>query len=452
MIEKEIGTKVHRGEFSKIPKQYMLVLMIVAITILGIDSGWNNQISIIALLGIVYLTIKMDRKTILNSIMFLYVINEISYSFGVPLLPLIWVIYFFKYSLTKKIYSIVLFPFSLFLFYMFITNVFFLDVEIANGITGVVKLFLILHLFIDVFLKEKITKRSVWLGSIYYLALGIIFASLVSMTLEPGRFMVRGFSIVISKDMRNDLAIATGLVTATIMMILHQKNISFNRAKWWALLVPIVLIGISTTSRTYLVMLFISIIWILISTIFKMRKTNKKIIGIICLGMLLSIPFIFKDNSIITQVIRRFDVAENVELLSGRDQIWEIYLNILSSDIKTALFGMRDYQMYGIEMMAHNAWIELWALYGLFGISIIGAMIILLMLKFNRIFLVEGYKISFYSVLPLSLVLLSSFFSHNIIGNIRMFIFLLSYVSLFVFQDNHNKRSIKTRAINENIN
>lgn len=414
-----------------LPFHRTFISLLVILVTLFVDSGGNPELSFVALLGVILVLIGASRYEFLYIIMFLSINYEIMYYKGVPLFVVIWLFYCLKFLPRTRIIFSILWIVLVLAIYRLLVGVFIYNSGVFSAIAPVFKLLLVVVVFVDILVKSNLPVTQIWNTSIYYLALGLVSSSIISFVISPNR--MGRFSVVISKNMSNDLAIAAGFATGCIMLIL-QSRVGHKRFHWWILLVFTIGIGMMTLSRTYFMMFIISVFWVLLASFNFSRNRSHAVLLFLLLGALMGSPYFLQEQSLFRAMISRFNTSAGQNIVSGRDLIWEVYADHFRSGLRTAIFGMFDSKLFGVEMMAHNAWIELWALYGLVGMLLVAILGFIVVRFFSRFMKSQEYALSIYGFLPLFLYLAAAWYSHNIVGNIRTFSLLLAFISLYLFQ------------------
>lgn len=293
--------------------------------------------------------------------------------------------------------------------------------------TAVKHLFMVL-LCVDTFTNSNKVGGECVIGRIIVaMSLGTISSSLISLLING--FSAERFSVTQSSG-KNQLGILCGMCIAYLLMhIIQDKNKILHKL---ALIIFLVYFGLLTISRTFFIMLVMTILWIgLYAVLGSKKKLQSIFIAIFVAG---SIYFAFTYIPFLKEMINnlslRMDALET-DGGGGRFDLWQEYLRVFFLSAKNTLFGIGNYLDYGITQVAHNMWMEMLTQYGLVGFPIILATFISGIKDISISH--EHIRIHWFSFLPLLLFFTMSFFSHSPVGVVNTIYFFLAVYAVYAF-------------------
>ena len=204
----------------------------------------------------------------------------------------------------------------------------------------------------------------------------------------------------------NAFAFYCSLAQTCILALFLNKTI--NTKKWWALLVAVTLLGLSSFSKSFILVTIISYgIAILLG--FIQTNNKKRYIKFCAIGLLvISLVCLCCYKYIIT-IIQRFSAHTNYGggalniATTGRIGIWKTYLEYWTSSIWYVLFGCGITANKVGEYTPHNFFISMLYRFGIVGILILICFIIWIIKQYKATKNINWY-------LPLFIVLLNAFF------------------------------------------
>lgn len=241
---------------------------------------------------------------------------------------------------------------------------------------------------------------------------------------DEGSFLKDRFSAFINNP---NYVSMRGLFILTYFMYRYCTN-SLNGIKFCSIFATISLITFTTRSKTGLISLFIITALFLIFYLKQDFKKRIKTVGIFSI-ILISICLI--GYKFILQILDRFIVSLNNKnlfsvLLTGRDEIWSLYLNKIYSSPFKILFGngLLTEQVFVASQFGptetHNFYIFLLYRFGIVGIIALGYIIYLFIKELN----LEKPRLSAY--LPLIYILIVSLIDNTMkYYNITYFMFAI---------------------------
>ncbi len=212
-----------------------------------------------------------------------------------------------------------------------------------------------------------------WMSECFlFLFSGYIMTVIVSVLLEPSALSEQRLSI--SDAGANMTGIFAGFIMAySLLFLLDNKVKGILKAVSFISIIVSVIIGILTGSRTFVLMIAISILTILIASFFIDKGKFLRYFLIIA-SVILIVFLVIQNNVLLSNkvsfLIQRFVKPKHGDISNHRFEIWALYIDVLRSRMSYFLFGF-DYTKAGIMNMAHNALIEQFATYGIIGNIII---------------------------------------------------------------------------------
>ena len=209
---------------------------------------------------------------------------------------------------------------------------------------------------------------------------------------------------------------------------------------------------ILTYSKTGLILALASIVIYLIALVYNNIKTRKKIISTLLIivvaisSMIVGVNYVLEhtNNLIISNYINRFSASD---LLTGRKEVYDHYINLLEHNWGTPLFSMPQdeylsiFTTNGINKLnrAHNIYLETVCAFGIF------TSIILFGWIFIKVLQVLKSKKQKFCVLPILIMLASGFTLH---GHFEFhYYFILSIALVYL-----NKKNLGAITNNTNEN
>ena len=223
-----------------------------------------------------------------------------------------------------------------------------------------------------------------------------------------------------------------GIINVLCMTGLLQLRTVGQKKKYDFFLIFILLLfGVLTLSRTFLVCLLFMFILVLIGQ----KKDWKRILrilagaGAVCLVMILVTNWIFPE--VISDFIKRFQVED---ITTGRDSIMTQYHDYFVSHPVVMFFGvgMSDYaekvvNIYQISTHTpHNSIQEIIAAWGVPGLLMIALLVFLLIYESNR----YGRRKFILNYAPLLIILLKSMAGQLLTSTYSMLALVLAFLSL----------------------
>lgn len=157
------------------------------------------------------------------------------------------------------------------------------------------------------------------------------------------------------------IIIAVGILIALVF--------SNNHSLIHVVMIPIMsVLGMLSYSKSYFLMLIIMIMVLMILLL--MNKKIGMVAFVVILAVLLLFGGFFANNSIMINILSRFDERSDVNALTtGRVDIWNTYFDYIKSSYRIYLLGdgTGAVDFYGAT---HNMYIEIWYHIGLIGLIV----------------------------------------------------------------------------------
>ena len=404
----------------------------IAIAIVA-QLGYFESSSVITLAGMVFAFIfsfflnEIDQIALLA---FLLPLNRVMTVGPISVLSLILIAYFLKMTIAReRRMAKALILLSLVLVVPFIIQAIFY--QTLSPLFDWMKIALMVLVFDDMICstKRKANALDVIHLIVAYLAAGIIISTLIDIALEPSTIVSGKRFTLGDEGGQNVLAISCSF--ASISLILHYMRGNAGRTIW---LVPsLVLIGVLTGSRSFVLSFAIGFALLLIDGILGLRKEAflKIFLAIAALLALsyFAIVFIPETGEYIQMVALRIMKPKNGDISNDRFRIWSEYYSILIKNPTVLLFGVPSISLIGFDIVAHNFIIEQIVDCGLVA-NIVMLPVVVCLIRDAGIN-VSGTRLLFSTGLlaPVILIIASALFSHSLLGIPQFFM-----LSIGVFQ------------------
>lgn len=434
----------------KITQKRIIMLEILLLLMLGIShtlsfSSINIIISMIVLILFIISNLKTDIILLFTALPFF---NLFTTNIGTTsLFYLYMIVFLFKYIYINRHH---LNKTKILVFILLIM------VRIPSGdFTSLVKWALLLSVLVftynEDFFMEQINDIIKWLSISFILS--SVFGYYM---LQNGLSIYTNSYIYVS----NELVVTrfAGLVGDSVFysqfaslliasnLIINYYNVS-GRVFRYVIVAILTIFVILTYSKTGIILALISIFIYIIAFIYNNIKSRKNfiktslIIIIIIISIILGIKYILShtNNLIISNYITRFSASD---LLTGRTEIYEHYINLLKNNIGTPFFAMPQEQYMELFVTnggnrlnrAHNIYLETVCTFG-----ILTTIIIFLWLGYKVIKVLKQKKRRI-CLLPIIIIFASGFTLH---GHFEYhYYFLVSLAILFL-----NNRIIESISV-----
>lgn len=404
-----------------------------------VSIGWINYLEYIAFFTLIIILLRSTKVEILSVLMFLLPSNQYINIKGTSVITTLVVVYCVKYFLIKKegiqssyvLLSILLIAYSL-IFHEF------------SSIAVTVKTIMYLLFCMSTFNTNKKNIKQLFVFSIKFLSLGIIFTSIIAIIINPDMLLGR-FSLT-AEQSTNTLSMLAIFAVGNILMMIQSKNYQLKN-RWFLFSFLLLLIGFLTRSRTFVVGIVLVIVWLISFMLYKNNEKGKVvkllIVGAVLFGVVI---IIYPDViEVITSAIERVTNPRHGDLSGGRTEIWKFYINKIRNSEMILLFGtgknMATNMPTNRDMLPHNLYIEQIHQFGLIGNSLL---VLLFSSAVRKIYKVnKELKLSIYGSLPLALMISTSFFTHSFVGGADTIRFIIATVAIGLFS---NKKGLYEKS------
>lgn len=284
-----------------------------------------------------------------------------------------------------------------------------------SPLAAALKIPIVLIVISYVFFNVSEKRVSSW-GYIKMLALGVILSAGISIVVNP-EVLAEGERFTVGNESgQNVLGITCSVIAVLYAAEILQSKIDIEKLGITALLI---LIGIMTGSRSFLLSFAIGLSMLLIGTIRHvktasfMRMAVFFISGLIVLSVLvISVPAV---GDYFSTAIERIISPKNGDISNERFDIWNEYLTVFSENPRFLFFGTSKLSDFGFDIVAHNFLLEQVASCGLVGCVPICIMytICINLVRRNCIAIKQPFCVAAAALVTL---LAASLFSHSLLG------------------------------------
>lgn len=232
----------------------------------------------------------------------------------------------------------------------------------------------------------------------------------------------------------NALGLYCSLCQACILTLFLTNSLNFK--KWSLLLLVITLIGLSTFSKSFMLITIITY-GLAITLAFIKSKNKKKFLKFAGIGIIAIVLLALVFNNYITSILKRFYIGDNYggglnTVTTGRLEIWKSYLKHIFSSTKYILLGCGVTAGFVGLFTPHNFYIALLYKFGFIGILAI-IIILIFIFKQNK----PTKNIHYY--LPLIILLINIFFEDISSSLFTCLPLLISLCFILKNKQNYNK-------------
>lgn len=223
-----------------------------------------------------------------------------------------------------------------------------------------------------------------------------------------------------------------GIVNALAITALLQLR--FIGEHWKIDILCILLLvtfGVLTSSRTFLVCLFIMVFLFIIGQRGSIDKKIKFLIAVIIFAMIALIVLKLLFPEVLSYYIKRFQVED---ITTGRDKIMVEYHKFIANSVSIMLFGVglnnfgeKVTNVYNISnAVPHNSIQEIVVAWGIPGLIMIGILIVMMILESTK----YGGKKTILNYIPLVIILAKSMAGQLLTSGYTMLALVFAYLSL----------------------
>lgn len=278
---------------------------------------------------------------------------------------------------------------------------------------------------------NKINKIKV----IKYFLLGVtvsLFISYIILLFEGGKNIVFGIDERFQACSVNPNTLQILCVVSISLLIYLYFKRYIGLYMFYPYILFFVVNGYFTKSKAFLICFFILLVFYFI-----LEFRNNKKVALISLGFCSVFAFLvayfFKDE--LMEYLNRFTSYgyDNIldKILTGRFTIWKSYLGYWASSAITIIFGCGVTHAQPFELGAHSGYVDAIFTYGILGCIILIALIF----AYAKEVKYKKQRFKFVNCLPLLLLLIIAF-EESIFFSIKyFFVFALSFLILFDFNN-----------------
>lgn len=275
---------------------------------------------------------------------------------------------------------------------------------------------IILMLFFFLIVMQDIGIRKLFPSFLGSVVGGITIGAVITILVDSSSITkISRFTIGTSGG--NILGIECGALAICLLIIILQGT--ENKILMYIQLIPVLLIGLLTASKSFLLELAIGCAWIAIFLFIKSSKRQMRILTFGSLASILGCIVLFFASDMFENycmlLIRRVISPHAGDISNGRFEIWSQYFKLFQTNLNSLLFGNVSYNQLGINYEAHNMIIEQIALYGIVGSVMLTYLYIKAFQELARRNQVH-YKILSFRAAPLAAFLSASMVSHALFG------------------------------------
>ncbi len=389
----------------------------------------NTMLIIIVFMAIIGYSIVCKYENLFLTVLFLLSSNRIFTLGPISILSIIMIVSFARVAIQNKIRLN-----QTFIFFSFIFLCYSLQYIFRENISitfDCLKIILMLWFVDNQFNTNKIIEK--YERSLFYIITGTIIATIIALLFNSSLIVNDNYRFTIANQGQNVLGVICAVLIMHCIIMYLSGTVKKKLYVIFALL--LIAIGLITVSRTFLLGLAFGICLITIHIFLQnnIRTILKVLLFFALFTIICFICYKYFDwfNIKFTYLINRVVNPKNDDISNGRIDIWLYYIQVLKSNNIFLLFGIGNLYNKGFDIVAHNMIIEEIASYGLIGsiivtilYCIIGRMIRRRYFRFN--------KISFFGLIPLSVVIATGMVSHTLLGIPQTMMLYLGYISGYI--------------------
>lgn len=301
-----------------------------------------------------------------------------------------------------------------------------------------IKLMFFLLYMVDVFrsLTDRKSGEKKFMNiQVYYVA-GVLIAVFASILVNPAYSLDATRMSLAEGAGVNQLGISLAFCLVFVTMGMTKVK---NVKEWCVLAVtalPLLYYCFATQSRTCLIAMIITF-----AAVMTMGYTQKRarlwitlmaIASVAVLGGLILFTEGSQIHENIMETIERFTDPRNNDISNGRFYLWEHYIKRFTGDMRLFFLGGPLEQYGGVQ--AHNMFIEIFALFGVFGAIIIFWMYGVVFYEIRKAVVSLGKgKIRLLGFLPLVVLLVTGMASHTLLNTEPTVNFCLGVAMIYFY-------------------
>ncbi len=304
-----------------------------------------------------------------------------------------------------------------------------------------IKLMFFMLYMVDVFrsLTDRKTAAKKFMNiQVFYVA-GVLIAVFASILVNPAYSLDATRMSLAEGSGVNQLGISLAFCLVFVTMGMTKVR---NFKEWVVLAVtalPLLYYCFATQSRTSLIGMIITFAAVMTLGYSQKRArlpiTLMAIASVVVFGSLVLFTEGTQLHENIMRTIERFTDPRGNDISNGRFDLWMHYFEVLGSDMRLFFLGGPLEKYGGIQ--AHNMFIEIIALFGLFGLGIVFWMYSAVFMEIRKAIVSLGkVKIRLLGFLPLVVLFITGLASHTLLNTEPTVNFCLGVAMIYFYGEN----------------
>ncbi len=318
---------------------------------------------------------------------------------------------------------------------------------ILNGNQGLrmsfiaIKLMFFMLYMVDVFrdMKNRKDASKKFMNIQIYYVVGVLIAVFASILVNPAYSLDATRMSLAEGAGVNQLGISLAFCLVFVTMGMTKVK---NFKEWTVLAVtalPLLYYCFATQSRTSLIGMIITLASVLTMGYAQKRaRLPITLMGIACVVVLGGLILFTEGTQLhenIMGTIERFTDPRGNDISNGRFDLWMHYLEVIGSDMRLFFLG-GPLEKYG-GVQAHNMFIEIFALFGLFGAIIVIWMYSTVFIEIRGAIISLGKgKFRLLGFLPLVILFVTGMASHTLLNTEPTVNFCLGAAMIYFYGEN----------------
>lgn len=301
-----------------------------------------------------------------------------------------------------------------------------------------IKLMFFMLYMVDVFrsFTDRKTAEKKFMNIQVYYVVGVLIAVFTSILVNPA-YSLDATRMSLAEDSgTNQLGISLAFCLVFVTMGMTKVR---NFKEWTVLAVtalPLLYYCFATQSRTSLIAMIITFASVLTFGYGQKRArlwiTLMGIASVAVLGGLILFTEGTQIHENIMRTIERFTDPRGNDISNGRFDLWMHYFEVLGSDMRLFFLGGPLDKYGGVQ--AHNMFIEIIALFGLFGVGIVVWMYSTVFFEIRKAIVSLGRgKIRLLGFLPLLILFVTGMASHTLLNTEPTVNFCLGVAMIYFY-------------------
>ena len=306
-----------------------------------------------------------------------------------------------------------------------------------------IKLMLFLIYLVDIFrnCESKAELKDTFMKMQVYYIYGILVAIFVSILINPSYSLDATRMSLSEGSGSNQLGIS---LTFCLVLVTLGVTTAKNFKEWLVLIItalPLLYFCFATQSRTCIVGMIITIVCAVVFG--TAQKESRRWVLLMALGVVVVLGgmILFAEGTQIhqniMQTIDRFINPKNDDISNGRIDLWQIYIEKLKNNAGLFFFGGQRTEY--MNTMAHNMFLEIFAVYGFFGTIIVIWIYSSVFVEIRRAILRFGKStnIKVLGFLPLAIVFITGMVSHSLLNTQPTITFCMGVAMIYLYGENN---------------